>query len=53
MQYTIGEAEDQRWTFHYDLNGCLKAVNDAKISLSARELENSDQVLYYSLEYTF
>ncbi|EFO27446.1 hypothetical protein LOAG_01036 [Loa loa] len=46
VQYTIGEADDRRWTLHYDLDGRLKAVNDAKISFSNGNLKNVDQVDY-------
>lgn len=44
VQYTIGEADDRRWTFHYDLDGRLKAINDAKILFSNEKLKNVDQV---------
>uniref|UniRef100_A0A1I8EAL2 EGF-like domain-containing protein n=1 Tax=Wuchereria bancrofti TaxID=6293 RepID=A0A1I8EAL2_WUCBA len=46
VQYTIGEADDRRWTLHYDLDGRLKAINDAKISFSSGKLKNADQVDY-------
>lgn len=29
----MGEADDQRWTLHYDLDGRLKAFNDIKVVL--------------------
>ncbi|KAL4003026.1 GHH signature containing HNH/Endo VII nuclease toxin family protein [Acanthocheilonema viteae] len=46
VQYTIGETDDRRWTLHYDLDGRLKAINDAKISFSNGKLKNVDQVDY-------
>ncbi|VDO34155.1 unnamed protein product [Onchocerca flexuosa] len=46
VQYTIGEADDYRWTFHYDLDGRLKAINDAKILFSSGKLKSIDQVEY-------
>lgn len=51
MQYSFGEAEDRQWTLHYDLDGRLKAINDAKISFSGGRLKSLDQVRKaYSLE---
>lgn len=44
MQYTIGEVDDHRWTFHYDLDGRLNAVNGPKISFSNEKFKNVDQV---------
>uniref|UniRef100_A0A915PKS0 EGF-like domain-containing protein n=1 Tax=Setaria digitata TaxID=48799 RepID=A0A915PKS0_9BILA len=46
IQYTAGDADDRRWTLHYDLDGRLKAVNDAKILFSGGNLRNLDQVEY-------
>ncbi|KAM3723399.1 Teneurin-1 [Dirofilaria immitis] len=46
VQYIIGETDDRRWTLHYDLDGRLKAINDAKISFSDGKLKNVDQVDY-------